>query len=166
MDFLKSLGHVYFSPTRSPTAPAHDTAGLPSAWGADCQRTVLARSTGADSTRDRIGCSCVVSRAAGRSEVEIECPNASKYALDMHRPLRWLVGAVASLLGLSLLLVRAGFWATGRTVAEDAQGMRAVLIAIQTEPAVMVYGAIVFFLLIGFALLIPTSKWKKWVTGH
>jgi hypothetical protein len=44
--------------------------------------------------------------------------------------------------------------------------MRAVLIAIQTEPAVMAYGAIVFFLLIGFALLIPTSKWKKWVTGH
>jgi hypothetical protein len=41
--------------------------------------------------------------------------------LDMHRLLRWLVGALASLLGLSLLLVRAGFWATGSTVVEDAQ---------------------------------------------
>jgi hypothetical protein len=84
----------------------------------------------------------------------------------MHRLLRWLVGAVASLLGLSLLLARYGFWASGGTVVEDARGMRAVLIAIQTEPAVMVYGAIVFLLLVGFALLIPTSKWKKWVTGH
>ena len=37
--------------------------------------------------------------------------------------------------------------------------MRAVLIAIQTEPAVLVYGAIVF--LLRFALLIPTSKWKN-----
>ena len=42
--------------------------------------------------------------------------------------------------------------------------MRAVLI--ETEPAVLVYEAIVFFLLVGFALLIPTSKWKKWITGH
>ena len=39
----------------------------------------------------------------------------------MHRLLRWLVGTLASLLGLSLLLVRAGFWATGSTVVEDAQ---------------------------------------------
>ena len=44
--------------------------------------------------------------------------------------------------------------------------MRAVLIAIQTEPAVLVYGAIVFLLLVGFAILITASKWKKWVTGH
>ena len=100
------------------------------------------------------------------SEVEIECPNASKYALGMHRLVRWFVGTVASLLGLSLLLVRWGFWASESTVVEDAQGMRAVLIAIQTEPAVLVYGAIVFLLLVGFALLITTSKWKKWVTGH
>ena len=84
----------------------------------------------------------------------------------MHRLLRWLVGTVASLLGLSLLLVRWGFWASESTVVKDAQGMRAVLIAIQTEPAVLVYGAIVFLLLVGFALLITTSKWKKWVTGH
>jgi len=41
-----------------------------------------------------------------------------------------------------------------------------MLIAIQNEPAVLVYGAIAFLLLIGFALLIPTSKWRKWVTGH
>jgi hypothetical protein len=88
------------------------------------------------------------------------------YALGMHLLLRWLVGTVASLLGLSLLLVRWGFWASGSTVVEDAHGMRAVLIAIQTEPAVLVYGAIVFLLLVGFALLITTSKWKKWVTGH
>ena len=73
---------------------------------------------------------------------------------------------MASLLGISLLLVRWGFWATESTVVKDAQGMRAVLIAIQTEPAVLVYGAIVFLLLVGFALLITTSKWKKWVTGH
>ena len=73
---------------------------------------------------------------------------------------------MASLLGLSLLLVRWGFWASESTVVKDAQGMRAVLIAIQTEPAVLVYGAIVFLLLVGFALLITTSKWKKWVTGH
>jgi hypothetical protein len=72
------------------------------------------------------------------SEVEIECPNASKYALGMHRLLRWFVGTVASLLGLSLLLVRWGFWASESTVVEDAQGMRAVLVAIQTEPAVLV----------------------------
>ena len=61
----------------------------------------------------------------------IECPNTSKYALGMHRLLRWFVGTVASLLGLSLLLVRWGFWATESTVVEDAQGMRAVLVAIQ-----------------------------------
>jgi hypothetical protein len=84
----------------------------------------------------------------------------------MHLLLRWFVDTVASLLGLSLLLVRWGFWARGSTVVEDAHGMRAVLIAIQTEPAVLVYGAIVFLLLVGFALLITTSKWKKWVTGH
>lgn len=96
----------------------------------------------------------------------IECPNTSKYALGMHRLLRWLVGTVAALLGLSLLLIRAAFWASGTTVVENAGQMRAVLLAIQTEPAILVYGAIVFLLLVGFALLIPTSKWKKWVTGH
>jgi hypothetical protein len=100
------------------------------------------------------------------TEVEIECRRASKYALGMHRLPRWLVGTAASLLGLSLLLVRWGLWASGSTVVEGAEGMRAVLIAIQTEPAVLVYGAIVFLLLVGFALLIPTSKWKKWITGH
>lgn len=100
------------------------------------------------------------------TEVEIECPNASKYALGMHRLPRWLVGTAASLLGLSVLLVRWGLWASRSTVVEGAEGTRAILIAIQTEPAVLVYGAIVFLLLVGFALLIPTSKWKKWITGH
>jgi hypothetical protein len=84
----------------------------------------------------------------------------------MSRLLRWLVGIVASLLGLSLLLVRAGFWASGSTLVEDASEKRALLNAIQTEPAMLVYGTIVFLLLVGFALLISTSKWKKWVTGH
>jgi hypothetical protein len=80
----------------------------------------------------------------------------------MHRLPRWIVGTLASLLGLGLLLVRWGIWASGSTVVEDAEGMRAV----QTEPALLVYGAIVFLLLVGFALLIPTSKWKRWVMGH
>ena len=86
---------------------------------------------------------------------------ASKYALGMHRLPRWLVGTAASLLGLSLLLVRWGLWASGSTVIEGAEGMRAVLIAIQTEPAVLVYGAIVFLLLVGFALLIPTPNGRN-----
>jgi hypothetical protein len=87
-------------------------------------------------------------------------------SLGMHRLPRWIVGTVASLLGLGLLLVRRGFWASGGTVIEGTEGMRAVLIAIRTEPALLVYGAIVFFLLVGFALLIPRSRWEKWVTGH
>jgi hypothetical protein len=87
-------------------------------------------------------------------------------SLGMHRLPRWIVGTLASLLGLGLLLVRWGIWASGSTVVENAEGMRAVLIAIQTEPALLVYGAIVFLLLVGFALLIPTSKWKRWVTGY
>jgi len=85
--------------------------------------------------------------------------------LDMHRLPRWLVGTVASLLGLTLLLIREGFWVGGGTVVANAE-VRAMLIAIQNEPAVLVYGAIAFLLLVGFALLIPTSKWRKWVTGH
>jgi len=85
--------------------------------------------------------------------------------LDMHRLPRWLVGTVASLLGLTLLLIREGFWVGGSTVVANAE-VRAMLIAIQNEPAVLVYGAIAFLLLVGFALLIPTSKWRKWVTGH
>jgi predicted tellurium resistance membrane protein TerC len=44
--------------------------------------------------------------------------------------------------------------------------MRALLIAVQNEPAVLVYGAIAFLFLVGFALLISTAKWKRWVTGH
>ena len=55
-------------------------------------------------------------------------------------------------------------------VVENAAGspgkMGALLSAVQNEPAGVVYGAIVFLLLVGFALLIPTSKWRKWVTGH
>jgi hypothetical protein len=86
--------------------------------------------------------------------------------LDMHRLPRWLVGIVASLLGSALLLIRWG----GTRVVENAAGspgkMGALLSAVQNEPAGVVYGAIVFLLLVGFALLIPTSKWRKWVTGH
>jgi hypothetical protein len=44
--------------------------------------------------------------------------------------------------------------------------VRALLIAVQNEPAVLVYGAIAFLFLVGFALLISTAKWKRWVTGH
>jgi len=82
--------------------------------------------------------------------------------LDMHRLPRSLVGTVASLLGLTLLLIREGFWVGGGTVVANAE-VRAMLIAIQNEPAVLVYGAIAFLLLVG---LIPTAKWKRWVTGH
>jgi hypothetical protein len=98
--------------------------------------------------------------------LEGHAPGNRSLLWALHRLPRWLVGTAATLLGLSLLLVRWGLWASGSTVIEGAEGMRAVLIAIQTEPAVLVYGAIVFFLLVGFALLIPTSKWKKWITGH
>ena len=87
----------------------------------------------------------------------------------MHRLPRWLVGTAASLLGLTLLLIREGFWLGGSTVvsAKGSPGKaRALLIAVQNEPAALVYGAIAFLLLVGFALLIPTSKWRKWVTGH
>ena len=87
----------------------------------------------------------------------------------MHRLPRWLVGTAASLLGLTLLLIREGFWLGGSTVvsAEGSPGkLRALLIAVQNESAMLVYGAIAFLLLVGFALLIPTSKWRKWVTGH
>jgi hypothetical protein len=86
--------------------------------------------------------------------------------LDMHRLPRWLVGTLAFLLGLSLLLIRWG----GTTVVENAGGSpgkaHALLSAIQNEPAGLVYGAIAFLLLVGFALLISTAKWKRWVTGH
>jgi hypothetical protein len=39
--------------------------------------------------------------------------------------------------------------------------MGALLSAVQNEPAGVVYGAIVFLLLVGFVLLIPTSKWRN-----
>ena len=87
----------------------------------------------------------------------------------MHRLPRWLVGTAASLLGLTLLLIREGFWLGGSTVvsAEGSPGkVRALLIAVQNEPAMLVYGAIAFLFLVGFALLISTAKWKRWVTGH
>ena len=87
----------------------------------------------------------------------------------MHRLPRWLVGTAASLLGLTLLLIREGFLLGGSTVvsAEGSPGkVRALLIAVQNEPAVLVYGAIAFLFLVGFALLISTAKWKRWVTGH
>ena len=71
---------------------------------------------------------------------------------------------MASLLGISLLLVRWGFWATESTVVKDAQGMRAVLIAIQTEPAVLVYGAIVFLLLRRFCT--PNNHLQMEEMGH
>ena len=85
----------------------------------------------------------------------------------MHRLPRWLVGTAASLLGLTLLLIREGFWLGGSTVVSAAPGkVRALLIAVQNEPAVLVYEAIAFLFLVGFALLISTAKWKRWVTGH
>jgi hypothetical protein len=87
----------------------------------------------------------------------------------MHRLPRWLVGTAASLLGLTLLLIREGFLLGGSRVvsAEGSPGkVRALLIAVQNEPAVLVYGAIAFLFLVGFALLISTAKWKRWVTGH
>ena len=66
----------------------------------------------------------------------------------MHRLPRWLVGTAASLLGLTLLIIREGFWLGGSTVVsgEGSPGkVRALLIAVQNEPAVFVYGAIAFF---------------------
>ena len=75
----------------------------------------------------------------------------------MHRLPRWLVGIAASLLGLTLLLTRWGFWLSGSTVvsAEGSPGkVRALLTAVQNEPAVLVYEAIAFLFLVGFALLI------------
>jgi hypothetical protein len=85
----------------------------------------------------------------------------------MHRSIRWLVGTLASILGLGLLLVRWGLWASdSRLVVENTHAVRSILTAAQNEPAFLIYGAVVFLLLVGFALLIPTSKWRKWVTGH
>ena len=80
-----------------------------------------------------------------------------------------LKGTAASLLGLTLLLIREGFWLGGSTVVstEGSPGkVRALLIAVQNEPAVLVYEAIAFLFLVGFALLISTAKWKRWLTGH
>jgi len=85
----------------------------------------------------------------------------------MHRSIRWLVGTLASILGLGLLLVRWRLWASdSRLVVENTHAVRSILTAAQNEPAFLIYGAVVFLLLAGFALLIPTSKWRKWVTGH
>jgi hypothetical protein len=90
--------------------------------------------------------------------------------LGMRRLPRWLVGTAASLLGLTLLLIRWGFWLGWSAGVENTEAspgkVRALLIAVQNEPALLVYGAIAFLLLVGFALLMPTSKWRKWVTGH
>src|SRR5690242_19633104 len=87
----------------------------------------------------------------------------------MHRLPRRFVGTEASLLGLTLLLIREGFRLGGSAVV-SAEGspetVRALLIAVQNEPAVLVSGAIAFLFLVGFALLISTAKWKSWVTGH
>ena len=80
----------------------------------------------------------------------------------MHRSIRWLVGTLASILGLGLVLARWGLWASdSRLVVENTPAVRSMLIAAQNEPAFLIYGE-----LVGFALLIPTSKWRKWVTGH
>lgn len=77
----------------------------------------------------------------------------------MHRSIRWLVGTLASILGLGLLLVRWGLWASdSRLVVENTHAVRSILTAAQNEPAFLIYGAVVFLLLVGFALLIPTSK--------
>jgi hypothetical protein len=71
----------------------------------------------------------------------------------MHRLPRWFVGTAASLLGLTLLLIREGFWLGGSTVvsAEGSPGkVRALLIAV--EPAGLVYGVIAFL----FWLVLPS----------
>jgi hypothetical protein len=44
--------------------------------------------------------------------------------------------------------------------------MPKAITAAQNEPASLVYGAIIFLLLVGVALLISASKWEKLVTGH
>jgi hypothetical protein len=72
-----------------------------------------------------------------------------------------------SLLGLTLLFIREGFWLGGIMVVstEGSPGkVRAILIAVQNEPAVL--GAIAILFLVGFGLLISTAKRKRWVTGH
>ena len=63
------------TPTRSPTAHAHDTAGLPSAFGGLILVTIreAVPATGLDSTRDRIGCSC------SRDRATIDCYSAVSY---------------------------------------------------------------------------------------
>ena len=54
----------------------------------------------------------------------------------MHRSIRWLVGTLASILGLGLLLVRWGLWASdSRLVVENTHAVRSILTAAQNEPA-------------------------------
>ena len=83
----------------------------------------------------------------------------------MHRSIRWLVGTLASILGLGLLLVRWGLWASdSRLVVENTPPVRSMLIAARNEPAFLIYGTVVFLLLVGFALpnggsgLLATSR--------
>src|SRR6476620_6330432 len=72
----------------------------------------------------------------------------------MHRSIRWLVGTLASILGLGLLLVRWGLWASdSRLVVENTPPVRSMLIAARKAPAFLIYAAVVFLLLVGFALL-------------
>jgi len=69
----------------------------------------------------------------------------------MHRSIRWLVGTLASILGLGLLLVRWGLWASdSRLVVENTHAVRSILTAAQNEPAFLIYGVVVFLLLVGF----------------
>jgi len=52
--------------------------------------------------------------------LEGHAPGNRSLLWALHRLPRWLVGTAASLLGLSLLLVRWGLWASGSTVIEGA----------------------------------------------
>ena len=61
----------------------------------------------------------------------------------MHRSIRWLVGTLASILGLGPLLVRWGLWASdSRLVVENTHAVRSILTAAQNEPAFLIYGAV------------------------
>jgi hypothetical protein len=60
----------------------------------------------------------------------------------MHRSIRWLVGTLASILGLGLLLVGWGLWASdSRLVVENTPPVRSMLIAAQNEPAFLMESA-------------------------
>ena len=73
---------------------------------------------------------------------------------------------MASLLGLGLLLVRRAFGRVGAPSLRAPKGCVLCSLLFGLSQHCLVYGAIFFLLLVGFAFLIPPSKWEKWVTGH